>query len=79
VTDASGAVIPGVAITAVHQATGNKFAAVTDERGVYRAARPHLPADAELRDSGLSREKQAACRTSDDRQLADVEATAAGL
>ena len=38
VTDASGAVLPGVAITAVHQATGNKFAAVTDERGVYRIA-----------------------------------------
>jgi Carboxypeptidase regulatory-like domain/TonB dependent receptor-like, beta-barrel len=38
VTDATGAVLPGVAITAVHQATGNKFATVTDERGVYRIA-----------------------------------------
>ena len=28
----------GVTITAVHQATGNKFMAVTDERGVYRVA-----------------------------------------
>ena len=38
VTDATGAVLPGVTITAVHQATGNKFNAVTDERGVYRIA-----------------------------------------
>ena len=38
VTDLTGAVLPGVAITAVHQATGNKFSAVTDERGVYRIA-----------------------------------------
>ena len=38
VTDLTGAVLPGVTITAVHQATGNKFMAVTDERGVYRIA-----------------------------------------
>jgi carboxypeptidase family protein/TonB-dependent receptor-like protein len=38
VTDPTGAVLPGVTITAVHLATGNKFAAVTDERGVYRIA-----------------------------------------
>jgi hypothetical protein len=38
VTDLTGAVLPGVTITAVHQATGNKFTGVTDERGVYRLA-----------------------------------------
>ena len=38
VTDLTGAVLPGVTITAVHQATGNTFTAVTDERGVYRIA-----------------------------------------
>jgi len=38
VTDPTGGVLPGVTITAVHQATGNKFVAVTDERGVYRIA-----------------------------------------
>jgi hypothetical protein len=38
VTDSTGAVLPGVTIAAVHLATGNKFAAVTDERGVYRIA-----------------------------------------
>ena len=38
VTDATGGVLPGVTITAVHQATGNKFVAVTDERGAYRIA-----------------------------------------
>ena len=38
VTDATGAVLPGVTITAVHQDTGNKFMAVTDERGAYRIA-----------------------------------------
>ena len=38
VTDSTGGVLPGVTIAAVHLATGNKFAAVTDERGVYRIA-----------------------------------------
>jgi hypothetical protein len=36
VTDSSGGVLPGVTITALHQATGNTFAGVTDERGIYR-------------------------------------------
>lgn len=38
VTDATGSVLPGVTVTAVLEATGNKFVAVTDERGVYRLA-----------------------------------------
>src|SRR3989442_14737318 len=36
VTDPSGAVIPGVTVTASHTESGNKFEAVTDERGGYR-------------------------------------------
>ena len=36
VTDSTGAVLPGVTIRAVHEATGNSFDAVTDERGAYR-------------------------------------------
>jgi hypothetical protein len=36
VTDSTGAVLPGVTVTALHEATGNRFVAVTDERGVYR-------------------------------------------
>ena len=36
VTDATGAVLPGVTVTAVNDATGNTFDAVTDERGIYR-------------------------------------------
>ena len=36
VTDSTGAVLPGVTVTAVHEATGNRFVGVTDERGVYR-------------------------------------------
>src|SRR5439155_895519 len=36
VTDPSGAVIPGVTVTATHTETGNKFEAITDERGDYR-------------------------------------------
>src|SRR5687768_454811 len=36
VTDATGAVLPGVTITAVNEATGNTFTGVTDERGIYR-------------------------------------------
>src|SRR4029434_11047698 len=36
ITDSSGAVLPGVTVTAVLEATGNTFLAVTDERGFYR-------------------------------------------
>jgi hypothetical protein len=38
VTDSTGAVLPGVTVTAVLEATGNTFVAVTDARGVYRLA-----------------------------------------
>ena len=38
VTDTTGGVLPGVTITAVHEASGNTFEAVTDERGIYRIA-----------------------------------------
>jgi hypothetical protein len=36
IADSTGGVLPGVTITAVHEATGNRFVAVTDERGIYR-------------------------------------------
>ena len=36
VTDSSGAVLPGVTVTAVNSATGNSFNGVTDETGTYR-------------------------------------------
>jgi hypothetical protein len=36
VTDSTGAVLPGVTITAVNEASGNTFTAVTDERGDFR-------------------------------------------
>src|SRR5258705_13455323 len=36
VADSSGGVLPGVTVTAVHEATGNTFSSVTDERGVFR-------------------------------------------
>jgi hypothetical protein len=36
VSDSSGAVLPGVAVSAVHEATGNTIESVTDERGSYR-------------------------------------------
>jgi hypothetical protein len=36
VTDSTGAVLPGVTITAVNEATGNTFTGITDERGIYR-------------------------------------------
>ena len=38
VTDSSGAVLPGVTVRAVHEATGNAFEAVTDALGAYRLA-----------------------------------------
>ena len=36
VADSTGGVLPGVTVTAVHDATGNTFVAITDERGIYR-------------------------------------------
>ena len=36
VTDSTGGVLPGVTVTAVLGVTGNRFEAVTDERGLYR-------------------------------------------
>jgi hypothetical protein len=36
ITDSSGAVLPGVTVTALLEATGNTFVAVSDERGFYR-------------------------------------------
>ena len=36
VTDSTGGVLPGVTITAVHEASGNTFTTVTDERGEFR-------------------------------------------
>ena len=36
VTDSTGGVLPGVTITVTHEATGNTFLAVTDERGAFR-------------------------------------------
>ncbi len=36
VSDSTGAVLPGVTVTAVLEATGNRFMAVTDELGRYR-------------------------------------------
>ena len=36
VSDATGGALPGVTVRAVHDASGNSFEAVTDERGDYR-------------------------------------------
>ena len=36
VKDASGAVVPGVTVTAVNEPSGTSFVSVTDERGQYR-------------------------------------------
>ena len=36
VTDTTGGVRPGVSVTAVHEASGIQFEAVTDERGLFR-------------------------------------------
>src|SRR5688572_13048968 len=36
VTDSTGAVLPGVTVVAINDATGNRFEAVTDENGIYR-------------------------------------------
>lgn len=36
VSDSTGGLLPGVTITALHEASGNTFIAVTDERGAFR-------------------------------------------
>ena len=36
VTDSTGGVLPGVTVTALHEATGNTFVAVTDAAGAFR-------------------------------------------
>jgi hypothetical protein len=36
VTDSTGAILPGVSLRAIHEATGNSFEATTDQRGAYR-------------------------------------------
>jgi len=38
VRDNSGAVLPGVTVTATHEAAGNTFVGVTDQNGAYRVA-----------------------------------------
>jgi hypothetical protein len=38
VRDNTGAVLPGVTVTATHEAAGTTFVSVTDERGLYRVA-----------------------------------------
>ena len=38
VTDSTGGVLPGVTVTALHEATGNTFVGVTDDTGNYRLA-----------------------------------------
>ena len=39
VRDATAGVLPGVTVTAIHEATGNTFEAVTDDGGAYRIPR----------------------------------------
>ena len=36
ITDSTGGVLPGVVVTAVHEASGNSFETVTDSAGGYR-------------------------------------------
>ena len=38
VSDTTGGALPGVTVRAAHEASGNNFEAVTDERGDYRLA-----------------------------------------
>ena len=36
ITDATGGILPGVTVTATHEATGNTFVGVTDQSGVFK-------------------------------------------
>ena len=61
ITDSTGGVLPGVVVTAVHEASGNTFEAVTDSAGGYRLSvrigtyrlRSELPGFAPLERGGL--------------------------
>ena len=61
ITDTTGGVLPGVVVTAVHEASGNTFEAVTDSAGGYRLSvrigtyrlRSELPGFAPLDRGGL--------------------------
>jgi hypothetical protein len=61
ITDTTGGVLPGVVVTAVHEASGNTFEAVTDSAGGYRLSvrigtyrlRSELPGFAALERGGL--------------------------
>ena len=47
VVDQTGGVLPGVTVTALHEATGNTFVQSRHERGIFRLPVPrrHLPDD----------------------------------
>ena len=81
-TDSTGGVLPGVTVTAVHEATGNRFVAVTDERGIYRiparvGALPDHRGAAGLHDGDAHR-PAAAGRADGRRQPADGAVDGAG-
>ena len=43
ITDSTGAVLPGVTVTAVNEATGNNYETVSDAAGVYHARAERVP------------------------------------
>ena len=75
VSDSTGAVLPGVTVVAVNEATGNRFEGVTDERGIYRiparvGAYRDLRGAVGVHDRDPDR-RPAAGRSDGDRQSAD--------
>jgi len=42
-TDSIDGVLPGVTVTAVHEASGNTIVGVTDDRGMFRSPFPLTP------------------------------------
>jgi len=42
-TDSIDGVLPGVTVTAVHEASGNTIVGVTDDRGMFRSPFPPSP------------------------------------
>src|SRR5580765_1065517 len=59
ISDTTGGVLPGVTVTAVHEATGNTFTSVTDERGIYRIPARVGPYQVQAELQGFSVVKQA--------------------
>ena len=58
VADSTGGVLPGVTVTAVHEASGNRFVGITDEQPEYQFAIDRQQVNSEQGYGGQPRDSQ---------------------